>query len=215
MYFAALGDVNGNARALRAVLDDVADQGILTVLQTGNVVLGRGEARQVLALLRERRVTYVQGVKDRAVLRFRRKEAQLRNRHAGASVEFLAAAYEALSGESIESLRRLPARLELVIEDLSILLCHGSVSNPSDVLDGETSLMKLERQREAAPVDIVVCGGAPAPFARRVQDTLFVGPGWVDHAPGLARYSIVDTEQAPWVVEMKQIRFEKEEGTTA
>lgn len=207
MHFAVLGDINANARALRAVLDDIAEQGILTVLQTGNLVLGRGAPGLVLDLLRERRVTFVQGVKDRAVTRFRRKEARLRDRLSSDEAELLSAAHESLSGEAIEALRRLPSRRDLVIEELSILVCHGSVSNASDTLSGGTAEVKFQRQREAAPVDIIVCGGAREPFARYIENTLFVGPGWLDDAPGTACYCVVNTEQAPWTVESRHVIY--------
>lgn len=210
MHFAVLGDINGNARALRGVLDDLAEQGILTVLQTGNLVAGHGRAKEVLDLLQERRVTCVQGVKDRAVARFRRKEARLRDRLSGDEVAQLAAVHESLTGEVIEVLRRLPARRDLEIEELSILVCHGSVSNASDLLSGGTAEAKFQRQREIAPVDIIVCGGAREPFARYIENTLFVGPGWVDHSPGIACYSIVDTEEEPWTVAPKQVSYATE-----
>ena len=208
MILAVLGDVNGNVRALRAALAPIEKAGILTILQTGNLVAGHGEARDVLALVEHSGVVCVQGVRDRQVVRFRRKEPSLRGRMSAGEADALAVAHAALSSSDLELLRRLPSKKELHIDRVRIVLCHGSISNPADILDAQTPLMKFQRQRELAPVDMVVCGGAREAFHVQVGGTLFVGPGWVDHAPGIAGFTLVDSDTTPWTIDSRSVHYE-------
>lgn len=201
MIFAALGDINGNVLALNAVLRDVEERGILTILQTGNMALGHGGGNEVVARVRGRATAIVQGLDDRLLARFRRKEASLRRTLEPARIEELAAAHDRLSSDAVEYLHRLPRHTTITVDGISILVCHGSPGSQNEVLDAATPEQRFAREREITPADIIVCGGAHEFFARQIASTLFVGPGWVDAGPGEAGYALVSTEETPWRAE--------------
>lgn len=197
MIFAALGDVDGNLSALEAVLKDLDEAGILTVVQTGNLV-GEASSEAVVRLLRERGVTVVQGLHDRRVTRFRRSAMLLRRKLGDEVWESLRRAHLGLSRDSIEWLARLPHARTMNVDGFAIVVCHGSPAGVSHVLDETTPAEWLRRQREIAPADVIVCGGARAPFSRMVDGTLFAGPGPLYPRFGEACYTVVDLEQTPW-----------------
>ncbi len=73
MLMAALGDIHGNLPALQAVLDAIDAEGIQTVVNTGDTVVGYPWPDDVIARLRERDVPSAQSESDRTVFRLARK----------------------------------------------------------------------------------------------------------------------------------------------
>lgn len=210
MIFAAIGDINGHLAALEAVFRHIDEAGILTVAQTGNIVAGGDAGAEALALLRARGVIGVQGHRDRQTVQFERKRAALERTLPPDAFDALRRAHAALPGADIEYLRGLPRAREVTIDGVALCVCHGAPASARDVLSADTPRVKFERQREAAPVDIIVSGGSAEPFHREVGGTLFAGPGPLVAGPGRARYALVDTEQAPWRVSFPEAGFAPE-----
>lgn len=201
MILAAAGDIAGNLEALRTVLDDAEDRGIHLVLQTGNLFHGGANANGVAELLRASGARCVQGGNDRLLVP--RRRARLADTDPDAA-RLLDEAHTTLRPAHIEWVCGLPWKQMVEMDGLRVMLCHGSPAGRNDIITAETPTLKLRRLREMDPVDIVVCGGAPEPFARFVDGTLFVCPGPVagDGAAGAA-YALVSTEggqpRAEWV----------------
>ena len=65
MIFAAFGGVRGNLSALEAILAAVDAEGIQTLVNTGDCVVGGPAPNEVIELLRLRRIPTVQGQSDR------------------------------------------------------------------------------------------------------------------------------------------------------
>ena len=206
MQLAVLGDINGNICALEAVLHAIEEAGILTIFHTGNSVVGHPEGAAVLERLQAAQVVCVQGDQDRQLVRFGKKPPRDAALHAA-----MQHAYETLHSTALEYLRTLPKKRSLEMEEISIAVTHGSLTSQAEILSAETSSMRLQRQREITPADLILCGGSPTPFYRQIANTFFVGPGWVDEAPGRARYAVVDTEEEMWSVDFPHVSYTVEE----
>ncbi|HUQ40976.1 MAG TPA: metallophosphoesterase family protein [Candidatus Limnocylindrales bacterium] len=122
MRVALLSDVHANLQALEAVLAAVDADGRPDALWvTGDTVGYGADPSDVLALLRERGATLLQGNHDRAVATgeglewFHERAAQAARSHA-----------EWLSAEERDFLKELP----LVSEVDRFTLCHGSLRDP-------------------------------------------------------------------------------------
>jgi predicted phosphodiesterase len=207
MLLAILGDIDGNARALRATLDAIEEAGILSIAHTGNFVAGGPDGNEVIELLVERRVTVVQGERDRLVLRYRRKREALRQRVDAAELQGVGEAYERLTSAHLEYLRGLAPRKRMTIDGIEMLVCHGSPASQHEIIDADVSALRFQRLREIDAVGIVVCGGAPEPFQYALDDVLFAGPGRLDVAPGRARYMVVSTEAEPWRADVVEVNY--------
>ncbi len=207
MILAVLGDIHGNAPALRAALNAIDAQGILTIVHTGNSIVGGTGAAEVMQLLQKHGVRCVQGAEDRQVGRFRRKAGRLRDAVEVARYEALERAHEDAPSTVLEALLARPHTIHLEIDGVRVLVCHGAPGHTSETVDHDTSDARLERYRESGDADIVVTGGAAESFSRLMLDTLITAPGRVDHAPGQAGYLIVSTEQKPWTATFHTVNY--------
>lgn len=207
MILAVLGGIDGNVAALRAALDAIDAQGILTIVHTGNSIVGGDDAGAVMELLRKAGVRSVQGSEDRQVGRLRRKAGRLRDAVEEDRFAALERAHAQAPSTVLEALLARPHTLQFEIDGVRILVCHGAPGHSSDQVDQNTSDARLERYRESGDADIVIAGGARDAFSRLVVDTLIAGPGKVDHAPGVAGYLLVSTEQVPWTATFQTVPY--------
>ena len=198
MIFAAIGSINGDDRALAAALHAIVEEGIHTILHTGNAVAGAPGGDAVMALLESHGVICAQGNTDRLVVRYSRKQDALEKKLDGALLAAVRDAHVSLSSQNLEKLRDWRKSHTVPLEQLQGFLCHGSPGNPREILAPDTPVAKLQRQREIARCDIIVCGGADESFSRFVDGALFVAPGPLAAEDG-ARYTLINTEEEPWI----------------
>lgn len=211
MLLAAIGDIHGNLPALQAVLNEIEDAGILTILNTGDNVVGYPWPNEVIEMLREKNIPTTQGEMDRLATRFVRKQESLRDKLSNVEYEALRWTHENTRSENLEHMKDLPKKLELVFEDIPIFLCHGTPSTQMDQLGAEDSPTRYRRERETANARLIICGRTHRPHARLVDDALFVNPGSVGMPPddgALASYAIINTESEPWSVEFRNAVYD-------
>jgi len=196
MLFAAIGCINGNSAALKSALAAIAEEGIHTILHTGNAVAGGEGGAEVLALLSSASAICVQGNHDRLVVRYARKQQTLESKIDESLLAAVRTAHQSLTSEHLECLRDWRKSRIIPLELKTGFLCHGSPGNPREILDADTPVVKLQRQREIARTDVIVCGGGD-PFIRVVDGTLFVSPGPLADNAGRAHYTVIDTDAEP------------------
>ncbi|HPJ98853.1 MAG TPA: metallophosphoesterase family protein [Candidatus Hydrogenedentes bacterium] len=197
MYLAVFCAIRGNFPALQAILEAVDERGIEMVFNAGNCVGRYPWPNEVIQLLRAHKLPTVQGADDRAVARFLRSSDRLMRKIPENARRGLEWTHAHTASANLEWLGTLPREQRCTLENIDILLCPGAPTGTKERLDGDSAPEVFERQRESARARLILCGGAETPFARQVQDTLFVCPGAADGVDG-ARYAIVDTESEPW-----------------
>jgi len=206
MLIAVIGGAHASVSALEAALAHIDELGIHTVLCTGNLAVGHGDANEVINILRTRRVTCVQGELDRLVVRAVRKANSLRKRFAEDEFDALQRTHESLASGNIEFLRALPHRIMLTLEGKGVCLCHGSVTSQNNVLSEDDPLDHFRRQREAANCDVVLCGSDIKAFVSLVDQALFVNPGRLDATDCTASFVVVNTDEEPLAGEIVRVR---------
>ncbi len=197
MYLAVFCAIRGNLPALQAILEAVNEHGIETLCNAGNSVGRYPWPDEVIRLLRAQDLPTVQGVDDRAVARFLRSSDRRMRKIPEQLRRGLEWTHAHTASAHLEWLGTLPRERRFTLEKIDILLCPGAPTGQKERLDADSAPEVFERQREVARARLILCGGAETPFARQVQDTLFVCPGAADGAAG-AQYAIVDTESEPW-----------------
>lgn len=174
MNFALLGSIDGEVDALRKALDAIEEEGIITILQTGNIAWGpRGS--EAIALLRERGVQCVQGRRDRILARLERKRTRLM-KELGDEFPAYEAAHDALRAADIEWLGALPHERRLELDGTEVLLCHGIPGDQDEYFSDTTSKTRLERARESAAAHIVASGGGEVVYSTLEGGCLIAAP---------------------------------------
>lgn len=216
MLCAAIGHIRGNWPALRAVLQELDDEGIQTIVNTGDCVGDVLWPNEVIQCLKDRNTPTVQGHTDRLVLRAHRKKATLQAKMSPLEVQNLVASHDACTSGNIEFLRGLPRNLTLVVDGVRIALCHGTWTSQTKLLSADDPDSLFERMREMVESDVFIFGNGRAPHDRLINKTLFVNPGCV-HDPdrNVAQYAVISTEQSPWSVEYREVAYTAEAAPTA
>lgn len=204
MYLAIFCAVRGNFPALQAILEAVDERGIETVFNAGNCVGRYPWPNEVVGILRERNIPTVQGTEDRAAARFLRSSERMMRKLPEDVRRGLEWTHAHTASVNLEWLGTLPRERRFTLEEIDILLCHGAPTGTKERLTAETAPEVFERQREVANARLILCGGSDTPFARHIQDTLFVCPGAADGA----RFALVDTESEPWTVAFHEAPYE-------
>jgi putative phosphoesterase len=188
---AVLADIHGNMPALQAVVADLQQRGIDTIVNLGDHASGPLWPHETVAFLMQQPWIQIAGNCDRQLVQ------QSPETH-GASDRY---AFERLSAPQKAWLQTLPAHVQLTPD---ILLCHGTPTNDSLCLleTVERGTVRLARRAEitqrlaGVQASLVLCGHTHTPRLIQVDDRmLVVNPGGV----GLPAY--MDIEPEPHVME--------------
>jgi len=200
MNVAVIGNIDGQAEVLTQALAQIEEEGILTILHTGNAALGP-EGHHAISLLRSANVVCVQGETDRNLSKLERKRARL-ERELGDAFDAHVHALEGLRAADVEWLGTLRESRNIECDGAPVLLCHGMPDDHRAYFDKDTVDQRLQRARESASAQAVVSGGARAFFKADIGRVLLMnapalldeGRGqwvrlWVE--PGTARAEVV------------------------
>ncbi len=187
MKIALISDVHANLIALKAVLRDMEERGVDTILCAGDVVGYYPYPVETISLLRERHVTSIQGNHDRAVLNAWDNNL---NPMARSAVTWTA---NHIGERSREYLRGLPRHISIELDGVRVAVYHGAPFDDDHYVfedEADESLLAM------AKCDLLVLGHTHVPFIRRYPSGVIVNPGSVgqprDGDPD-SSYAIFDT----------------------
>lgn len=207
MQVALMGDIHGNALALRAVLDKAVREGVEKLLITGDLVGYYFSPGMVLELLGPWNKHMVRGNHEEMLALAcadASRIAAIESRYGSG----LRLALEELSDLQIEELCRLPHPLSVEIDGLRILLCHGAPWDSGQYVYPDAPRELIERCAEP-DVDIVVMGHTHYPMRHDVNNCILVNPGSVgqprNHRPG-ADWALLDTRSGK--IEMRHEKYD-------
>jgi predicted phosphodiesterase len=220
MRFAAIADIHGNALALEAVLADIAQQSIETVVNLGDHLSGPLEPARVADRLVVRDFPSVAGNHDR----------QLIDRPSAAMGRWERLAVSEMTPTHRAWIRSLPATR--VFRD-EVFLCHGTPDSDTTywLEVASQGFMQLApyghiaRHAHGIDASLMLCGHSHV--ARSVQlldGRMIVNPGSVgcqaydDPSPPAphvmetgspdARYAICDKSSGKWIITFRQVPYD-------
>ena len=209
MRIAALYDIHGNLPALDAVLRDVADSRVDSVVIGGDVVPGPmpRECIDRLASL-DLPTHFIKGNGDRAV------RGQMSG---GNSVDVpplwrpvIGWVAAQLSEDDSALIDKWPATTRVSSSKLgTILFCHATPRNDVDIFTKETPADGLAEMFDATNAALVVCGHTHMQFDRRIGHTRVVNSGSVGMPFGMrgAYWLLLDSS-----VELKRTHYDFDEA---
>lgn len=165
---ALYSDVHGNLAALEAVLEDIENQGVSERYCLGDLVGYGPRPVEVVERIRSLGDPVAQGNYDRAISEH---HANPGSRYESAQetldgAESYAYTVSSLSHEHVDFLGRLVASIVLDVDDVRILLCHGSPRRMLEIVEADTPPACLAAHIQEAEVDVVCCGHVHVPFHR-------------------------------------------------
>jgi predicted phosphodiesterase len=178
---AALYDIHGNLPALRAVLADIAPEGVEVVVIGGDVAAGplpRETIEQVIAL--GPRARCVRGNADREVVDAYDRGRRTAEEESGPAERTAAFAAAQISLAQRDFLADFPTTVVLDINGLGpTVFCHGSPRSDTEIITTATSDERLSEILFGVSEAVVVGGHTHRQFDRRVGDRRFINAGSV------------------------------------
>lgn len=217
---AVISDVHGNRWALEAVLEDIEQRGIQSVLNLGDSVFGPLDPQGTAALLRGRTAVNVLGNQDRVLITPPEPETRSST---------LAFALDQLGPEDIAWVRSHEAA-PVILDDL--VLCHGTLDRDDNYLIEEVlkdgirikTASALAGELTSVRADLVFCGHSHVPRLvslsgqGHVVNPGSVGlPAYTDEQPyphameagsPHARYASIEWTDIGWRIEHRSVPYD-------
>jgi len=203
MRFLCISDIQGNASALRALLEEADSRGFDQLVVCGDICFPGPEPLAVWKLLTERNAVCVQGVGDRALAQIDVKKLRGVSAEEQERIERLAATKKELGELILARLAKLPPLIHLPLESgHTMLVVHGSPRDPTESIARDMTEEELVYALGDEPGDLVICGSSHEQFEGKVADVHIVSVGSVGDAPGgdSAYGALVDSGQVGYHV---------------
>lgn len=211
MKIALLGDVHANLPALESVLAHAQAQNVSAIWNTGDF-LGYGAfPNQVVERLQQAGAISILGNYDLKVLGFKEKDKKWRKSKRPEKYLAFQWAHQYLTRENRRYLKSLPEQRRLEVSRKSVLLTHASPESNEEPLGPATPQERLRVLAHLAGADVVICGHSHQPFARTVENALFINPGSVgrpDDGDPRACYAILEANQAELHVQHYRLDYD-------
>ncbi|OGU55733.1 MAG: hypothetical protein A2V66_11740 [Ignavibacteria bacterium RBG_13_36_8] len=213
MKIAILSDIHGNRFALEAVLKDIKQRNVSTIVNLGDCLYGPLDPAGTADILIDLDISTVSGNEDRILL----EDDDVK--HNSLSLTFTK---NELKPKHFEWLKSLP-QIKVVSE--MFCLFHGTPKNDSEyllhkIIDGHLTLKSNEDiQKNILPIQqpVILCGHDHTPAAVQLNNRrIIVNPGsvgcpayydgtepqhFVENGAPHARYSIISQMDSEWKVE--------------
>ena len=230
MKLAVISDIHGNLLALRAVLADIARQGVDQTVNLGDILSGPLQPAETADLLMAQNFPTIRGNHERQLLAL--LDRPDRPLEPATSDGYTAGR---LSPAQVVWLKALPASLALSGE---VLLCHGTPGNDlhywlETVVPGfaqgegpggrAATLGEVAARMGKLAHSLVLCGHTHVPRLVQCGDVLIVNPGSVglpayegahphphviENGAPHARYALLEKTAQGWHVDLRAVPYD-------
>ncbi len=217
MRIAVIADIHGNAVALDAVLADLREHSVDTVVCLGDAIQGGPQPAEVVARLRVQGCPVVYGNADAFLLTDDTGAESLTPQQCAAREWSLAR----LSEADRTFIAAFQPTVEISLPGSRRLLCfHGSPTSFDDIIFPETPEAEVRRLLSAHLPAILTGGHTHLQQLRRLDDSLFFNPGSVGfvyntrqpgggiHADPWAEYAILSADKRRFSIEFCRVPFD-------
>lgn len=219
MRIAVLSDIHGNFLALKAVLRDLSQRQVDTVVNLGDSLSGPLQPAETAEFLMTQPWVQLAGNHERQLLEFAPDRAGFSDRYA----------HSRLSSEAFAWMAKL---LPTQLLNKDVFLCHGTPQSDSDYfLDSVDAPQvraatpdEVEARLGSVSTSVVLCGHTHIPrVVRSRSGQLLVNPGSVglqayeddnpayhaveNHSPN-ARYAIVEKRDEAWSAQLLEVPYD-------
>lgn len=212
MRVAALYDIHGNLPALRAVLADVAREGVDMVVVGGDVATGPLPAETITQLMAlGNRTRFVRGNADREIVEAYDQARFDFDAERDPATRAAGYAAGAISDVQRDFLAGFAPHVALDVDGLGMtLFCHGSPRSDTEMITTATPDPRLVRMLAGVREPVVVCGHTHRQFDRSVSGWRVINAGSVglpyEGMPG-AYWALLGP-----TVELRRVEYDLDQG---
>ncbi len=218
--FAVIADIHSNSDALEAVLQDISDQGIESVVNLGDHLSGPMAARETAELLLSHEMPAIRGNHDRWLVENKREHM----------ISIDGVAFDQLEERHLNWLRELPPTLWLS-ED--VFACHGTPTSDTTYWmekvspNGDVILRSRDEvisKASGIKASLLLCGHTHIPRRLNLPDGRIIlnpgsvgCPGYIDDAPvhhvvqtgtSAACYAVVERVTGGWATAFRHVPYD-------
>jgi putative phosphoesterase len=190
MLVAFISDIHSNLEALQATLKEIEKRKVEKIYCLGDIVGYGASPVECIKIIKERKIPSVLGNHDLACVT---GNTSFFNPIAASAVVWTSAR---LHLDEIEFLKNLPEKLEVVLDNLKVLLVHGSPRDP--IWEYVFPENVDENFAKDLNFDVVIMGHTHIPFVKKFRRIVIANCGSVgqprDHDPR-ASFLILDTKK--------------------
>ena len=167
MKIAVISDIHGNMEAIKAVFEDIENQGCERIFVLGDYAMAGPEPNKAIDYFIEKlsndKFSMIQGNTDYMIANFSEEIFNNIKNNAPVMAEALRNDVELLSNVQKSFLKNLPAQLEIELEGVNFLLVHGSPRKNNENILPDTSLSELEKMIDGVNANVILCGHTHLP----------------------------------------------------
>ncbi len=213
MKFAVISDIHGNMFALEAVLKDIKQNNVDKIFCLGDLAMAGPEPNKTIDFVKKQDWTIIQGNTDNMIVNF---SEELYNKvHAGAPIMANALRYDVkeISAENVEYLKNLPEQKSIKLENVKMLLVHGSPRKNDENIFPDLLMEKVEEIVENVAESVVFCGHThiPCGYQTNSKKTIVnvgsVGRPFTEKAD--ACYVLAEVNNGELLVEHRMIDYDR------
>lgn len=218
--FAVIADIHSNSDALAAVLQDIAGQGIKSIVNLGDHLSGPMAARETADLLMAANMPCILGNHDRWLIENKREDM----------ISVDGAAFDQLDDHHLDWLRAMPKTLWLSDD---VFACHGTPRSDMTYWmemvapDGEVVLRsrhEIANEASGISASLFLCAHTHIPRRMDLTDGRVIlnpgsvgCPGYTDDAPydhvvqtgtSAACYAVVETSPNGWITSFRHVPYD-------
>ena len=179
MKIAVLSDIHGNLLALKAVTEDIFNQGIKKIYILGDFAFCGPKQNECIDFVKKHytNAIIIQGNTDEMILKATGKEGDIYTPKKNIMVNALKYSQEVLTKENKEFLANLPVQHYEEIDGLKLLFVHGSPRKNDEGITPNINYSKLEEIIKDTDANIIFCGHTHCPIIHQVSNKTVVNVG--------------------------------------
>lgn len=219
MKVAILSDIHANWQALEAVVEDFKKQGCEKVLCLGDLAMAGPQPRMVVDYIRNQKDwTVIQGNTDKLIGYFSPQIVDQVKKVFPVMANALLDDVLYLEDDKKEYLKNLPAKKELELEGVKVLMVHGSPRKNNEDIMPNMPLAKIEEIIDGTTADLIFCGHTHVPCGYQTnnkQTVVNVGSvGRPMTEDPKACYVVANFEKGGFSIEHRFVDYDRETASS-
>jgi predicted phosphodiesterase len=228
MRLAVLADVHGNLPALEAVLADIEEQGVDSIIVAGDFA-DRPQPLETVCMLRALDCWMIRGNRENYLLAYDRGDAP-ELWHVSVQWAGLRWLYRQLDREALDFMASLPEQHVITVDGTApIRVVHGSPRSVTELLLPDGDPVALAQYAQAGLLDlgysqlsldaalaeldepVLVCGHSHIRWSQHHRDHLVLNPGSVGapiNGDVRAQYAVLTWQRGQWQAEHRAIAYD-------